>query len=168
MKTYLKVSLLILIHAIAVTAAEASVSAVRERGGDRKITLEIENGTATFGLVEGMSYRELRRVEIKGPDDDALRPRRQGVEGFPRTEKVTEGYVDLTFWLVENLDMGIIFLPFISVPAYAGYSMSYLYAVPADLLSREGVAHRKYLRLVHGKTVSTSKKTFALLLRDLQ
>lgn len=149
------------------SSAFADTGSIQERESERRIEFTIENRVATFTLLAGNTRHELRRLEVSEVSDPKLNPEKIGLTRFDRTRAITDGYGDVTDWLIENLDMGIIFMPFISGPIYVGYSLSYLYTIPADALGAENSARRKYIKLVRGKNIKASKKVFGKILRAL-
>ena len=148
-------------------SAFADPGRIQERGTDRVLEFEIQNKIATFTLVDGEKREVLLSREAAAANDPKLDPQVLSIDRFKKSQAITEGYVDVTFWLVETLDSGIFFLPFITVPVYAGYTLSYLYTIPADLVSSQNAARRKYVKLVQGKHVRASKKVFRKLVDQL-
>lgn len=138
---------------------------IRERGTNRAITyaVDAQKQVANFTLRTDEGSEDLKSLDLK-----RLSPESAQIENMPRTRKISEGYSDVTDFLIQNLDMGIIFLFPLSGAVYAGYSLSYLYTLPADLLSVEHRAHRKFVKLIDGKNVTASHKVFERLLTQLK
>jgi hypothetical protein len=158
-------ALMALIFSISSFAYTGSLKERGKNGREIQFTYDEKAHAAEFVLVENGKKSIVQSfVDVENPMDIL---NDLSIEKNSRSKRITEGYEDVTIGLARTLDMGMIFLFPITLATYGVYSLSYLYTYPADLLSKENKAIRKYTKLIEGKKTKAKTKVFDLVLDQI-